>query len=1124
MKTPNDEAMNPAALTAEKTLRVRASERLQIQQDRDISTLEPEEAKRLIHELQLHQIELELQNDELRRIQETLEVAQGRYIDLYDFAPVGYLSVSKAGLILKANLTAAALFGVPRTAMIKQPLSRFILPEDQDIYYQHHNQFSGLYAVAPEPFNELRSCELQMLKKDKTTFWAQLNVSKSTYSNGTAVFRIVLSDITKHKVAEEALRQSELREKENRFQNLFIQHSAVMLILDAETGRIVDANKAAVRFYGWSIEELRQMNILEINTLPSEALLSVLVKAAESEGRRFEFRHHRADGSIREVEVFSNGLESEGNKFLVSIIHDITGRKQAEESLRQHAAELASAKATAENEKRLLTVVLESLPVGIAIADVSGNISQKNTAYERIWGGSGFQIQFTEEKHNDLNALWDSTGEPIAPAEWPSIRSLRKGESTAGQVIRLERDGSQVYIIKSASPVFDNNGILFGCAVAIQDITELKQTERALREREKDFDLAQEVGNIGSWRLDIIRNVLTWSDENYRIFGVPKGTLLSYDSFLSKIHPDDRVYVDTRWHQALSGAPYDLEHRIVVDDRVNWVREKAYLEFDRDGKLAGGFGITEDITDRRLAEENLRKSEERYRVLAETMLQGVVHQDHKGNVIAMNQAAENILGMNRDQFLTGISDEAEHPTIHENGSRFPALKHPASVALRTGQTVRNVVMGVFNPRLDEYRWLRIDSIPFFSHGAELPSEVFTVFEDITERNKVEAALREQERIVRALINSVDESIYLFGINGEILAANETTARRLGLTVEELVGQKWQKLMPTELVMMRTEKVNEILRTGIPLHFEDERDGIFFGHSAYPVFDENSAISALAVFSRDITKRKMSDAALKKSQDQLQILNRELEQMVELRTLELQETQRQFLHAGKLSAIGKLSASIAHEFNNPLQGILSVLKGLMKRAILEEEDRELLGEAIEECDRIKDLIRSLQEFNRPSSGRKMLMDVNKVVDSVLLLYKSDFQGKRISVVRDFAQQLPQIQAVSDQLKQVFLNILINAVDACQQRGGMITVTTWHEDEDSVAVAIGDNGVGINPSEIAMIFQPFYTTKPEVKGTGLGLSVCHGIIKNHNGAIRVESQPGRGSTFTVVLPINSADTVA
>ncbi|MBM9537664.1 PAS domain-containing sensor histidine kinase [Desulfobulbus alkaliphilus] len=272
--------------------------------------------------------------------------------------------------------------------------------------------------------------------------------------------------------------------------------------------------------------------------------------------------------------------------------------------------------------------------------------------------------------------------------------------------------------------------------------------------------------------------------------------------------------------------------------------------------------------------------------------------------------------------------------------------------------------------------------------------------------------------------------------------------------------------------------------------------------------------AVGVF-RDISE-------LIRIQAELRAVNDQLERRVEERTLELQETQKQYLHAEKLAAIGKLSASIAHEFNNPLQAIFSILKGLQKRAILEEEDRQLLEAAIAEGDRIKELIRNLQEFNRPSSGRKVVMDVHQALNSILLLHKSDFRGKRISVVLDYAEHLPRILAVPDQIKQVFLNLLTNAADACQQAGGVITIRTRHEG-DRVAVAIEDTGVGIRAEEMELIFQPFYTTKPEVKGTGLGLSVSYGIVARHQGEMQVASQPNQGATFTVLLPVKGADEV-
>ncbi len=268
--------------------------------------------------------------------------------------------------------------------------------------------------------------------------------------------------------------------------------------------------------------------------------------------------------------------------------------------------------------------------------------------------------------------------------------------------------------------------------------------------------------------------------------------------------------------------------------------------------------------------------------------------------------------------------------------------------------------------------------------------------------------------------------------------------------------------------------------------------------------------------REITQRKQVEESLRKREEQLLALNNELEYLVEKRTQELQETHKQYLHAEKLSAIGKLSASIAHEVNNPLQGIMTILKGLKKYAILDEENREFLDLAIGESERIKNLIQSLYDFSQPSSGRKEIVDVHNSLNSLLLLNKNDFDEKQITVACNFTESLPQILAVKDQIKQVLLNLLTNAAEACLQAGGMITINTWLV-EKWVAVAIKDTGIGIASDKLDQIFQPFYSTKAEVKGTGLGLSISHGIIKKHHGEIHVESKLGTGSTFTVLLPV-------
>ena len=171
----------------------------------------PEETRRTLHELRVHQIELEMQNEELRRAQAELDAARARYFDLYDLAPVGYATVSEKGLILETNLTAATLLGVARDALVRQPFSRFILKEDQDLYYLHRKQLFETHSASSGQAGEPQACELRMVKKDGTAFWGHLAVTAAQDADGAPVCRVVMSDVTERKRAEAALLESEQR-------------------------------------------------------------------------------------------------------------------------------------------------------------------------------------------------------------------------------------------------------------------------------------------------------------------------------------------------------------------------------------------------------------------------------------------------------------------------------------------------------------------------------------------------------------------------------------------------------------------------------------------------------------------------------------------------------------------------------------------------------------------------------------------------------------------------------------------------------------------------------------------------------------------------------------------------
>ena len=231
------------------------------------------------------------------------------------------------------------------------------------------------------------------------------------------------------------------------------------------------------------------------------------------------------------------------------------------------------------------------------------------------------------------------------------------------------------------------------------------------------------------------------------------------------------------------------------------------------------------------------------------------------------------------------------------------------------------------------------------------------------------------------------------------------------------------------------------------------------------------------------------------------------------TRQLERSQEQLIQAEKLAATGRLAASIAHEINNPLQAIHNCLHLVARRPLEEDKARYYLNMAQEEVQRLMTIVQRTLDFYRPSKGREVLADVNSLVESVLALANKRLEHGRIKIQRRLSPDVPRLQVVADQITQVFLNLVINAVEAMPD-GGELTISTQHRD-GQVYIRFGDTGPGVNPDQAKKIFEPFYTTKHS--GTGLGLAVSYGIIQRHGGEIAVESAPGRGATFIVSVPV-------
>jgi PAS domain S-box-containing protein len=270
----------------------------------------------LAHDLNVHQIELEMQNEELLRTQAELDTARARYFDLYDLAPVGYVTVGETGLIQEANLTAANLLGVPRGTLIQCPLSRFMIREDADRFYLLCKQLLD----AGEP----QSCDLRMVKGDGTPFWAHLVAITSLDADGVPECRVTLTDITERKRMENKLAEEAVRRR-----ILIEQSRDGIVVLDPEC-KVFEANRRYAEMLGYTPEELLQLHVWDWDTQWTREELLGQVGSVDSAGARFETRHRRKDGSFRDVEICSNGALCGGRRLVFCVCRDITERKLAE--------------------------------------------------------------------------------------------------------------------------------------------------------------------------------------------------------------------------------------------------------------------------------------------------------------------------------------------------------------------------------------------------------------------------------------------------------------------------------------------------------------------------------------------------------------------------------------------------------------------------------------------------------------------------------------------------------------------------------------------------------------------------------------------------------------------------
>ena len=376
-----------------------------------------------------------------------------------------------------------------------------------------------------------------------------------------------------------------------------------------------------------------------------------------------------------------------------------------------------------------------------------------------------------------------------------------------------------------------------------------------------------------------------------------------------------------------------------------------------------------------------------------------------------------------------------------------------------------------------------------------------------------------EKEIQTILSGIKDFVLIISPEKEIMETNEAFLKQVGCSRENVIGRKCfevlkedtrensncQSICPLEESIKNKKhcqvELTRLDSNGKPRHTE---------LTVFPIWEKKGKISKFIEISRDITQRKLSEDLLVKK--------------VEERTHQLKETHERLLHQDKMASLGKLSSSVVHEINNPVAGILNLV--MLSKRILKEDgvDQKNIDQFLQylelmesETRRISRIVSNLLVFARQSKIELVKFDLNDLIEQTLLLNANLLKLNNIHILEELEYNLPLIQGSEDQIKQVLMNLISNAVESMtNSRKKRMTIKTFSkQNQSSIGLMIKDTGSGIPKNIVSKIFEPFFTTKKKGKGVGLGLSVVYGIIQDHGAKIYVDSNPDEGTCFSITL---------
>jgi PAS domain S-box-containing protein len=774
---------------------------------------------------------------------------------------------------------------------------------------------------------------------------------------------------------------------------------------------------------------------------------------------------------------------------------DISKCKTNEESLRK-----------SEEYFRSMAEVSESVIYRLSPA---GEVCYASPAVSRQFGfelgdviGRHFLDFVTPQHHaRALEALGVLlSGQPVSDIDLELLRADGASFPARIDVAPILRDGK----------VYELQGIII-------DMTRQKKTEKELVESEEKFRLIAETITEVFWIADVLIERMLYISPCYeRIWKRNCKSLYENPrSFIDAIHPDDRERVFADLEVQKTGQPFDHEYRIIQPDgTIRWIWDRGFPICNETGRVTRYAGIAQDITESNRAREALRKATidiERELHFTEALMKSipmpVFFKEADGRYLGCNKALSELLGVSLEDFIGKTVFELwpleQAEVFHQQDLKL--LENPAHQQ--------------YEYRISDVKGKPIDVIinkdVYMDESGRVRGIVGT-FLDISDHKKAEEEVRRLSAERKVILDNIANGVF-FLKNRVVKWANRRAVMMFGYSLEEMVGKDTSIFYPDR------ESFQQLGHEAYPLlvrgrTYSTERQmkkkggGIIWcsiiGQAVKPDDLDEGTIWLMD----DITERRLAEEELDKHRKQLEVL-------VEQRTAEVIEGRH-------LASLGELAAGVAHEINNPINGIINYGQLLVQKLADNSMEKDIADRIMKEGNRIALIVRSLLSFGGKRRDEKKNIHLNEIIAETLTLTASQMRKDGIHLEMNISENLPLVVANPQQLQQVFINVASNARYALNMKYPDlhsdkileikcegVTIENVHY----VRISFLDHGTGIPSDIIDKVIDPFFSTKPSGHGTGLGLSISHSIIKDHGGRLELESKEGEYTRVIIDLPV-------